>query len=183
MNRKERETVVRDIHHCLSLLNACNTLDRMAWDTSDYDVKIDRGCNNIEFKCEDFQINCFLTDEDDIVHLSEEYCEINAGESSLWCLIFAMCYNKTTKREYDFDDFTVDDEKIYEGENEKICNRYFRCGDYDSDKAGDRYGNPYTYYITEYGEHRNYYQTVEYDEEFIPNWYLESESGEIEKIL
>lgn len=183
MNREEREKVVRDIHHCLSLLNVCNRLDSMYWNTSDYDVKIDRGCNNIKFKCEDFQINCYLTDEDDIVHLSEEYCEINARESIVWLLIFAMCYNKTTKREYNFDDFTVDDEKIYEGKNQRAFNIYLGNRDYNYDIANDKYGNPYTYYVTEYGEHRNHYETFEYEEGYIPEWYLDTESEDIEEIL
>ena len=180
MTREEREQVVDDIYHCLSLL--VNTIndgadDSLYWYIGD-GLKIikDRGCNNIIFKCDCFEIECYLSDENDYIHLKENFEDVNCGESPMWTLIYAMVYNESTKGDYYLEDFLLitDDNKYIKLEEEKKAyNYYFRCGEYDWNYAMDEKYPTKTWptYCSEFTYRRKHYESRYKDGDTL--WYLD----------
>lgn len=175
MNKQERINCIQDIHHCLSLLVRTSNegLDRMAWDAEDFKITKDKGYNNVTFSCNIFEITCYLSDEDDIIELKENYSDIQTRESVLWYLIYAMFYNDdSTSKDYDFKDFKVNEKELSDEENKEERKFYLSNGEYDWEEVhNDPYPRHWPYYCADYHLYRNrYIDMIKRDGDY--TWYL-----------
>ena len=178
MNKTERMACIQDIHHCLSLLvrSTNEGLDRMTWDTENFKITKDKGYNNVTFSCNAFEIICYLSDEDDIIELKENYSDISTGESCLWYLIYAMLYNEdSTSKEYYYEDFRVNEKNLTDKENEKEVKYYLNNGDYNCDEVhNDPYPRHWPYYCMDYYLYRHKYNDrIKEEDDY--SWYLDGE--------